>query len=137
MVSKRQKDYASIREPNRKDCIREREYVVTSEKKDVDCIKDEYTKSFTEADMNELIGTIRNFLMEIEKLRYKESKAQLSLELFQFLATPKSIWFMKHNKTFGVSVMTKLNELQKDFISIHKYSTRFQMVNETITRRMK
>ena len=136
-MSKRQKSYAPIRKLRGKDCIREREYVTTSEKENVECIKYEYTKPLTEPETREFVGTVSNFLTEIKNLRYKESKAQICLELFQFLATPKSIWFMKRNKTFGVSVMTKLEDLQKDFASIHRYNTRFQMIKETIAGRMK
>ncbi len=123
--------------PDKKDCLREREYVV-------EYIKDEmYLQKFTEDEKNEFVGQVKYYLTAVAKAQgftygdsTREAKAQISLKLFQFLSSPKSIRFMKDNKKFGITVLAKLNEMRVDFKAMPKYNVQFQIISETISRRM-
>ncbi len=123
----------------KKDCLREREYVVTSEKeKIVECMKDEeHIEMLTGDEISEFIDKVKYYLNATQNAWDREAKAQIALKLFQFMSSPKSIRFMKDNKKFGTTVLAKLNEMQTDFKAMPKYNLRFQFISETISRRMK
>lgn len=90
-----------------------------------------------EDEKNSIIKDVRNFLTEVEHARCKETKAGISLKMFQLLSSPKGIRFIKDHEKFRDQVMGKLISMRKDFESLQKYKVRFQMVSETIMRRLK
>jgi len=143
-VKERQKSRVNAIKPGKKDYLRERKYVVTSKKKDVECIKDEvHLERLTKDETAEIVSQIKYYVDATQNARgvaygdtTREARAKIVLELFQFMSSPKSIRFMKDHKKLGITVLTKLNELQKDFEFMPIY-TRFLKISETIFRQIK